>query len=275
MKECQMSDIWYLRGSFTSHPVREILPSLLSDDKKNYERAEQQFRDDLKLLDDSLILYLEIIQGAYAVKEKWINKPTFEAPMIMFSTTLNYLLLIRHSLLLGYFREAPTLFRSCHERITRGYLFWLDESEAKYYLSGGRRKQEKIDKKLSVALEPRDSHSKDIFMSLRELYNHESEQCHPNLTSLKMTYGDLEPDKLKNLAIEVPIWGGILSDNLIKPIIFTAIQIILRAISVLKLIYVESSGLHETDFKKIEAQYKLFIQSEKSKISVSNPLAKH
>ncbi|MGD9143441.1 MAG: hypothetical protein PVG61_06320, partial [Dehalococcoidia bacterium] len=105
-----MTGLWHISGSLTLHPARGVLVSLITDDKKNYKKAEQQFSDDLKLLDDSLVLYVNSIQGAYSTQQKWRNQSTFEAPIIMFSSVLNYLLLIRHSILLGYFPEIPTLF---------------------------------------------------------------------------------------------------------------------------------------------------------------------
>ncbi len=259
-----MTDIWHMSGSLLSRSAKEVLSALISDDKKNYEKADQQFGDDLKLLDDSLVLCIKTIQGAYSVQQKWRNKSTFEAPIIMFSSVLNYLLLIRHSILLGYFPETPMLFRSCHERITRGYLFWLNESEADRYLSGKKRKQEEIDNKLSLALASRSSEEKEIYCKLRRVYSHESEMSHPNLSSLKMRYGDLEAEKLKDKAIDYPIWGGILSDVLVRPIVYSALQITLYAVSIIKLIFVESSGSYEADYKAIYDKYTDYIQSIKS-----------
>ncbi len=260
-----MTDIWHMSGSFLSRPAREVLSALISDDKKNYEKTEQQFGDDLKLLDDSLVLYITSIQGAYSLQLKWRNQSTFEAPILMFSSVLNYLLLIRHSILLGYFPETPTLFRSCHERITRGYLFWLNKSEADRYLSGKKRKQEEIDDKLSAALAPRGSEEQEIYRELRRVYYHESEMSHPNLSSFKMRYGDLESVKLKDRVIDSPTLGGILSNVLIRPIVYSALQITLRAISIIKLIFVESSGSYESDYKAIYGRYEDYIQSIKPK----------
>jgi hypothetical protein len=57
-------------GSILSRPAREVLSLLVADDKKNYEKIEREFGDDLKLLDDALALYIESIQGAYRVQEK-------------------------------------------------------------------------------------------------------------------------------------------------------------------------------------------------------------
>lgn len=260
-----MTDIWHMSGSFLSRPAKEVLSSLISDDKKNYEKAEQQFGNDLKLLDDSLVLYINSIQGAYSLQPKWRNQSTFEAPIIMFSSVLNYLLLIRHSILLGYFPETPTLFRSCHERITRGYLFWLNKSEADRYLSGKKRNQKEIDIKLSAVLVSRGPEENKIYSELRRVYRYESEMSHPNLSSLKMRYGDLEADKLKDKVIDSPMLGGILSDILIRPIVYSALQMTLRAISIIKLIFVESSGSYEAAYKALYHKYNDYIQSIKPK----------
>jgi len=260
-----LSYLWNVSGSILSRPAREVLSLLVADDKKNYEKIEREFGDDLKLLDDALALYIESIQGAYRVQEKWRNKPSAEAPIILFSSVLNILLLIRHSILLGYFPETPTLFRNCHERITRGYLFWLNESEAKDYLSGKKLSQIDIDKRLSAALEPRDDKEKEIYSELRKTYRHESELSHPNLSSFKLRYGDSEITTLKEKVISSPVWGGILFDELVKPVVYSAIQITIRAISIIKLIFVESSGSYEKEFEEIFRKYRHYIETIKPK----------
>jgi hypothetical protein len=244
-----------------SRPAKELLSSLISDDKKNYEKAEQQFSEDLNLLDDGLVLYINSIQGIYSVREQWQNKSTFEAPIILFSSVLNILLLIRHAMLLGYFPEIPTLFRNCHERITRGYLFWLNESEADRFLSGKKRKQEEIDAKLAAVFEPRETGEKEVYSALRKQYKHQSEESHPNLSGFKFRYGDLDADKLKEKVIDSPIWGGILSDDLVKPIVYSLLGITLSAISIIKLIFPESSGSYEEEFKKIYEKYNVYIKN--------------
>jgi hypothetical protein len=258
-----MSEVWHLSGSIMSHTAKEILASLITDDKKNYEKIEKEFGDDLSLLDDALVLYITSIQGAYSEMEKWKNQPTFVAPIILFSSVLNILLLIRHSILLGYFPETPTLFRNCHEQITRGYLFWLNESEANRYLAGKERRQEEIDDKLSSLLEPRGTEEKEIYNALRQLYKHQSELSHPNLSSLKLRYGDLATDQLKDKIINMPVWGGMLSNDLIKPVIYSAFQTTLRAISIIKLIFIESSGSYEKEYKNIYSKYEAYIQAIK------------
>ena len=193
--------------------------------------------------------------------EKWKNKSTFEAPIILFSSVLNILLLIRHAMLLGYFPEIPTLFRSCHERITRGYLFWLNETEADRFLSGKTRKQQMIDDKLSAALEPREVEEKNVYSALRGQYTHQSEMSHANLSSFILRYGNLPAQELKEKIIDSPIWGGILFDDLLKPIVYSSLQIILSAISIIKIIFVESSGSYEEDYNRIYEKYKVYISS--------------
>lgn len=262
-----MTEIWHLSGSLVSHLPKEILSSLISDDKKNYEKSEQEFKKDIGLLDDALVLYISAIQGAYSVKEQWQNQSTFEAPIILFSSVLNNLLLIRHAILLGYFPETSTLFRNCHERITRGYLFWLNESEATRFLSGKRRKQEEIDDKLTALMEPREKKERETYTLLREQYKHQSEMSHPDLSSFKLRYGDLETEKLREKVLDSPLLGGFLSDDLVKPVVYNALQITLSAISIIKLIFVESSGSYEADYKAIYGRYKDYIQSIKPKPS--------
>lgn len=260
-----MNKIWHIRGSLLSVSSKEVLSSLISDDKKNYEKIEKEFNDDLKILDDALTLYIKSMQGAYSVQETWRNQSKFEAPIIMFSSVLNFLLLIRHSILLGYFPETPTLFRSCNERITRGYLFWQNEDEAKKYLYGEKIEQKEVDERLSTVLAQRSSEEKEIYSALRGLYGHESKMSHPNLESFKLRYGDLADDKLKESIINTTIWGGLLSDDLIKPVIYSALQITLRAISILRLIFVDSSGSYEKEYTVILDKYKGYLESVRPK----------
>ncbi|MBI2980311.1 MAG: hypothetical protein HYY41_05765, partial [Chloroflexi bacterium] len=255
-----MTEVWHISSSLLSQPAKEVLSALISDDKKNYEKAEQEFSDDLKLLDDALALYISAIQGAYTVKERWQHQSTTEAPIILLSSVLNILLLIRHAILLGYFSETPALFRNCHERITRSYLFWLNESEASRFLSGKPRTQEEIDDKLSALGEPKEKGKRAAYIALRKQYKHQSEMTHPTLASFKFRYGDIEPDKLKEKILDSPILGGFLSNDLFKPVVYSALQITLFAISIIKLIFVDSSGSYEDDYKKILEQYNEWIK---------------
>ena len=257
-----MTGIWHLSGSLLSNPT-DILSSLISDDKKNYERAEQKFNEDIGLLDKALVLYIAALQGVYRVKERWQNQPTFEAPIILFSSVLNILLLIRHAILLGYFSETPTLFRNCHESITRGYLFWLNVSEANRFLSGKTRRQEEIDAKLSSLEEPKEKEERKAYTALRQQYKRQSELSHPNLASYKLRYGDLETEKLREKILSSPLWGGFLTDDLVKPVIYSALQLTLSAISIIKSIFIDSSGSYEADYKAIFEKYKDYIQAIK------------
>ena len=245
-----MSEIWHLSGSMLSKPT-DVLSSLISADKKNYEKVEKEFNEDIGLLDEALILYISAIEGIYSVKERWQNKSTFEAPIILFSSVLNILLLIRHVVLLGYFPETPTLFRIIHESMTRAYLFWLNESEANRFLSGKTRKQEKIDDKLSALGGPKKKEERKAYKALRQSYKRQSGMSHASLASNKFRYGDLETEKLREKILTSPIWGGILTDDLVKPVVFTALQTTLNAISIIKSIFIYSSGSFEDDYKKM------------------------
>jgi hypothetical protein len=256
-----MADIWHLHGSILSYPAKDVLSSLISDDKINYEKSEEIFGKYIELLDSALELYISIIQGAYSIKTEWQGKSTLEAPLILFSSILNNLFLIRHAILLGYFSETPTLFRNCYERITRGYLFWLNESEAMRFLSGKRRGQKEIDDKLSQIMKSEKEERIKLFQLLRDEYKRLSESSHPDLLSFKSRYGDLDLKQLKDTIIHSPLWGGFHTDELGKPIIYIAVQLILNALRILKLIFVESSGSHEQDYQKIFQQYEEYVKT--------------
>ena len=48
--------IWHLTDDFEKLPARNVLKNILRDDRKNYDRAESELGEDIKLLDDAIVL---------------------------------------------------------------------------------------------------------------------------------------------------------------------------------------------------------------------------
>jgi hypothetical protein len=57
--------IWHLTNDFNKLPPRDVLKNILGDDRKNYDRAESELGEDIRLLDDAITLYIESLQAAY------------------------------------------------------------------------------------------------------------------------------------------------------------------------------------------------------------------
>jgi len=54
------NEIWHLTDDFTKLPARDVLKNILRDDRRNSERAESELAEDIKLLDDAIVLYMDI-----------------------------------------------------------------------------------------------------------------------------------------------------------------------------------------------------------------------
>jgi len=141
--------IWYLTDDFIKLPAGAVLKNILRNDKKNYDRAESELDEDIKVLDDAITLYVESLQAAYRQIDKWKVNDSNRAAIAMMISTLNYILLARHGILLGYYPEVCDLLRSCYERISRCYLFFFDGETARRFLEGKQIWQNEVNQKLS------------------------------------------------------------------------------------------------------------------------------
>jgi hypothetical protein len=227
---------------------------ILGDDKKNYKRAESELSVEVSLLDDALTLYVTSLQGGYRSLDEWKDNVSVKAAVAMANSTLNYLLLARHAVLLGYFAEARNLLRGCHERMTRCYLFYADKNEAQRFFSGKQIDQKDVDQRLATIWKGNDVHG-----TLREMYRSQSSLVHPNLDSLSARTDGPESEELSERVVKYPLFGGLLSSDLGKPILFTVIQSILFALSVIRVIFVETSGDWDKEYAKIKESVDKFI----------------
>lgn len=243
--------IWHIRNDFLESKPRDILKGILNDDKANYAKAESELGEFIELLDDAMTLYLESLQGAYRHLDEWKSKASLQASVAMAVATLNYILLARHGILLGYYPEVRDLLRSCYERTTRCYLFFVDEKEAKRFLAGKQIRQPEVDKKLSK-LESSNKRE-ELLKSLREYYGVISDVIHPNLKSFEGRYG--EPKLRERVGLE-PVFGGLMSSTTGRIVIIRILQSVLSALRILGVILVEQSGKWEEDYKRISARHK-------------------
>jgi len=241
------NEIWHLTDDFNKLPARNVLKNILRDDRKNYDRAELELGKDIKLLDDAIILYMESLQAAYRLVNKWKSNVSNRAAMAMLVSTLNYVLLARHGILLGYYPEVQDLLRSCYERISRCYLFFYSEKFSNKFLSGNQIKQCKVDDELSK-LEKEDDKRKVLYEGLRKYYRFMSDVAHPNIKSFAARYGD------KDLGGRVGLeyrFGGLMGSKLGHVVIIRILQTVLSALRILGVVVHDESGGWDAEYQKI------------------------
>jgi hypothetical protein len=254
-------DFWHMQHDFLSSAPRDVVRGILEDDKKNYKKAEAELNEELALLNDALTFFISSLQGGYRNLEQWKDNISVKAAVAMANSDLNYLLLARHAVVLGYFPECRDLLRSCHERITRCYLFFVDKDEAKRFFTGKKIKQSDVRTKLSSILASgNDERKSEILKMLRESYSHQCEVVHPNLESLSARTNGPETEKLSERVVKYPFWGGMLSSDSGKLVIFTVIQATLFALKVIGVIFEETSGTWNKEFDRILQSYNTFLK---------------
>ncbi len=239
--------IWHLTDDFNKLPARDVLKNILRDDRKNYDRAELELGEDIKLLDDAIILYMESLQAAYRLVDKWKGNVSNRAAMAMLVSTLNYVLLARHGILLGYYPEVQDLLRSCYERISRSYLFFYSEKFSNKFLSGKQIKQSEVDDELS-RLEEEPNKRTELFKDLRKYYGSMSEVGHPNLKSFQARYG--KKDLGERVGLQY-VFGGLMSSERGPVVIIRLLQTVLSALRILGVILPEESGNWDKEYLKI------------------------
>ena len=186
----------------------------------------------------------------------------------MACSALNYLFLARHAILLGYFSEARNLLRGCHERITRCYLFYADPQEAKKFLAGdklcNKSEQSYVDKTVAAILDKNDGNC--VFQKLRTMYRFQSAIVHPNLESLSSRTLGSKTEQLSERVVNNQVFGGLLAADLGKMYLFSVIQSTLFALSVIRVVFEESSGNWDKEFERIQRTYDSYTAELKTQI---------
>lgn len=248
-------NFWHVRSDFLTSEPRDVVRGIINDDKKNYSRAESELSKEVALLDEALTLLVASLQGGYRNAQEWKDNVSVKAATAMANSTLNYLLLARHAVLFGYSPEVRDLLRSCHERITRCYLFYADKDEAQKFLSGQEIPQRDVDKKLATILKVDDALRK----MMRDSYHFQSSVVHPNLESLSARTVGPESEKLNERIVEYPLFGGLLSADIGKLSVYTVIQMTLFTLKVIKVMFVETSGVYDNEYARILGSYNTFL----------------
>ena len=161
--------IWYIRSDFTKFPAKDVLEKTLEDDRKNSDRAISELKQEIQILDEAIILFIESLQVLYIQLDKWKTNNSNRASIAMLTSILNYILVARYMVLLGYFPEVQEIIRSCYERTLRVLLFSHSQKYANKFLSGKRIKQADVDIELSK-LEEDPTIKDELHNSLRQYY---------------------------------------------------------------------------------------------------------
>ncbi len=185
-----MADVEYKYWSgateFTNADAKRLLTDMLNYDNDNREKISVECQEALNLLDKAIALFILVIQRLYENRSRWGSSSNSTAAVAMANSTLNYHLLARHTIVLGYPSETEPLFRACFERMTRCAAFQLDEEMADRFWSGKRINQGEIRDVLSKHFEDKAEGTNAIAQEvMKDTYRRHSEVSHPNLKTLQ------------------------------------------------------------------------------------------
>ncbi|MDD4875537.1 MAG: hypothetical protein PHQ86_00165 [Dehalococcoidales bacterium] len=198
-------------------------------------------------MDNAIVLYLESLQAAFRFVDKWKENISTRAAIAMLISTLNYVLLARHGILLGYYPEVQDLLRSCYERTYRCYLFFNNYKFARKFLEGKQISQSTVDKEVSNIA--KDMNKRDeLLNNLRKYYGFLSTVAHPNLKSFQARYGIKEINERVGL---VCVFGGLMGLELGHVSIIRILQTTLSALRILGIIIHDETGSWDKEFQII------------------------
>lgn len=257
-------EVWHLSSDFDKLIPKDVLKNILRDDKANYEKAELELGTYIELLDNSIELYIELLQAAQRKLDEWKDDTMLRASMAMANSVLDYSLLARHAILLGYLSEVQGILRACHERITRCLLFSKDEKMAQKFLSGKEIKQVTVAQELKAVLEI------EVINTLRERYNSISRFVHPNLESFELRTAYIAD---QDISLRVGIYhrfGGLLSDFWGKIAIAQVVGMVLFVSNFLSGVVIEGTGKWDEDYEGIKAEYYKLLNEIKDSTSLTS-----
>lgn len=135
---------WSGASEFINMDAKRLLSDMLDYDNNNRQEISIKCQEALYLLDKAIALFISVLQKLYEDKSRWESASNSRAAVAMANSALNYHLLARHTVILGYSSETEPLFRACFERMTRCAAFQLDETLAEKFWAGKEIKQRQI-----------------------------------------------------------------------------------------------------------------------------------
>ena len=177
---------WSGATEFINADAKRLLPEMLSYDEENKYEWSHNIKLAMKSLDKSIAQFISVLQKFYQNKEKWEDAQNSRASVAMANSALNYHLLARHTVVLGYFSETEPIHRACFERMTRCAVFQLEEELAEKFWSGKQIRQKQIGDLLSKHFEDRVTGFGEIANErIKDMYKNLSQVAHPNLMVLQ------------------------------------------------------------------------------------------
>lgn len=248
--------IWHYDGKLIDESPEKAIQKIVVADLDNYSQANSELAEQIKLLDDFLALHFVLLQQAVRRLDEWKRDPRKHAAFAMSSSTHNYLLLIRHAVLLGYYQEARGLFRDCHERFTRCLLFSYDLHEAERFLAGKDVSQRDVDKKLAEYLTNSNDENAEVFKYLRQDYTDQSWNVHPFLQSFRART-DVQTESLEELSEKVginTIYGGVLATAYGRIALLHVTTIARNGVAALRTLGLAEEELADTRYRQMAQQ---------------------
>ncbi len=178
---------WSGATEFINADAKRLLPEMIRYDENNKSELNHNINLALSSHDKGLAQFITVLQKLYQNKKKWENTPNTRAAVAMANSALNYHLLARHTIVLGYPTETEPIHRACFERMTRCAVFQLEEDLAQKFWKGKQIRQKQIDKLLSKDFENKATGVGEIANKvIRNMYGNLSQVSHPNLKVLRL-----------------------------------------------------------------------------------------
>lgn len=177
---------WSGASEFINADAKRLLTDMLNYDNNNGKEISIKCHEALNLLDKAIALFISVLQKLYENKSRWESASNSRAAVAMANSALNYHLLARHTVILGYPSETEPLFRACFERMTRCAAFQLDKTLAEKFWAGKEIRQKQIRDILSKYFEDKVEGTNKIAQEImKDTYKKHSEVSHPNLKTLQ------------------------------------------------------------------------------------------
>ena len=252
----QDNPYWNLNLNLLKGKPKDILQEILRSDEANREQAATEFAKILGKIDKGLLLFIEVIQQALRQHKDWEEDVKLHAAMSMATSLFNYLLLARHTILMGYFSEARSLYRDCFERRTRLMLFRYDEPSARRFLDGKTINQDEVNKKLVTHLIQSEPDRLEIRNALKREYREKSDAVHPSLSGMALrtlVTSKGGPALSAKVGIDTYL-GGLLSSELGPPVLFAYMHEVNESLGAIQHVAKEESGGWESDYKDFQKE---------------------
>lgn len=263
--------LWHYDSDFLVIPPATAVAKVISDDAANYREAQKRLVKELALYDRGLTLMTALLQVAQRQQDSWKDDDRVLAAIDLSYSSLNHLLWLRHSILLGYYAEAQSVIRAIHERTTRCLLCRYDLSEAHRYLRGEWQSQIIVDKKLSCRAESEPPARATLLKSLRDRYGGLSEQSHATTIAAEARTGTRD---VRSRAGHQCL-GGVLSTILARIQLFIALETMNPALAALAAMGRDHSGTWDKAYEGYRSECDSLGQEIMSALGVVEGELKH